>query len=114
VIAFVHAFDALHGIARDVQRDEARAVGGQRHVDDVEKDAVHGDFVVTRDLGWRLQADFWLRLVRPGFVQGETLLEVAHAGEPRVKLVAVARAEFSLKRLRLRPDDVHHAASRCG
>ena len=43
MIAFVHTFDAIHIVACHMQRDEARAVRGERHVYDVEEDAVHLD-----------------------------------------------------------------------
>ena len=111
VVAFIHAFDALHVVAGDVQRDETRAVRGQCHVDDVEIDALHGHFVVAWDLTRRREAHLGLRFVRPGLVRGETLLQLTHAGEPRIQLVAITGSQLTLERFCLRTYHIHHAAT---
>ena len=108
VVAFIDAFNALHVVAGDVQRDETRAVGGQRHVNDVEIDALDGHFVIARDLTRRRELHLRLRFVRPGLVRGESLLQLAHTGEPRVELLTIARAELTLERFGLRADHIHH------
>jgi hypothetical protein len=55
VIALVHTFDAVDGVAGDVEGYEAGRIGGEGHVHDVEEDALHGDFVVARHVRGRLQ-----------------------------------------------------------